>query len=524
MNTSWITNLSISTIFILLVSGLNHANANTNTNDYSLSISSKNIGGNAGAIYFGLIDGELPTSFDNEDQHRNIYWKSKEGTVIGQQGYLLESTVIVDKVAFCVDSKCSNYIDIKRKTKRIQRMNSNKASLDVRVLESDKLATGITPISITDFDIIDGNPIFIYQEHLDQNRNILSSKIVYKELSTFLMGKELKSDTKNFQACSIAGFESSEPTYIEACTNIHSINNTIVPKPPITSENIQGCIISLETNEKYCLKIGQRSGYTLPAWINKHQVYVQADEGTHVTLSDWDNLSYNRIANFVGTVENKNLKSVKAANGQNLDFSHPRSMRVGANNTPLGCIRSIDGKNKYCMPKGERSNYILPNWIKGKEVYVDASYGVKVMLSDWANLSYNRIASFVGTVENHALNNIKANTGKYLNFSRPKSMRVLSDNTPLGCIYKKNSNLKYCLPIGQRSGYSLPSWISKKEVDVKVHSNAAVRLSDFDNLSYGHIATFKSNTKNKDLEHVKANNGNYLDFSEPRSMAVLSAD
>ncbi|HBD38198.1 MAG TPA: hemolysin, partial [Cupriavidus sp.] len=59
-----------------------------------------------------------------------------------------------------------------------------------------------------------------------------------------------------------------------------------------------------------------------------HDVMVQADPGIGVMLSDYDNLSYNRLAVFSGVVENENMTKVKAYDGQTLDFSKPHSMRV----------------------------------------------------------------------------------------------------------------------------------------------------------------------------------------------------
>ncbi|MCG9581930.1 FG-GAP-like repeat-containing protein [Vibrio tubiashii] len=92
----------------------------------------------------------------------------------------------------------------------------------------------------------------------------------------------------------------------------------------------EGCIVSLETGEKYCLKVGERSGYSLPAFIYQHDVDVYAAPGTAVMLSDWDNLSYNRLAVFQGFTPNQELESVTAYNGKIIDFSAPRSMRVVA--------------------------------------------------------------------------------------------------------------------------------------------------------------------------------------------------
>lgn len=92
----------------------------------------------------------------------------------------------------------------------------------------------------------------------------------------------------------------------------------------------EGCIVSRESGEKYCLNVGERSGYSLPSFIYNHEVDVYAGSGAGVMLSDWDNLSYNRIAVFTGFTPNNELESVKARNGKVLDFSNPRSMRVVA--------------------------------------------------------------------------------------------------------------------------------------------------------------------------------------------------
>jgi Beta/Gamma crystallin len=89
-----------------------------------------------------------------------------------------------------------------------------------------------------------------------------------------------------------------------------------------------GCIVSLISAEKYCLPAEHRSEYELPAWIKRHEVFVQADNGVAVMLSDWPNLSYDRIATFSGVVEYEKLKNVRAQNREDLDFSHPVSMRV----------------------------------------------------------------------------------------------------------------------------------------------------------------------------------------------------
>lgn len=284
----------------------------------------------------------------------------------------------------------------------------------------------------------------------------------------------------------------------------------------------QGCIVSLQTGEKYCLPVGQRSGYSLPESIRAHEVRVENEEGAAVMLSDWDNLSYNRIAVFEGTKTNRQLENVRARNGENLDFSRPRSMRVVASDKKLGCIVSLENGEKYCLPVGERSPYGLPSWIYNHQVYVQANQGAAVMLSDWDNLSYNRLAVFHGTVDNAKLKNVRAYNGQDLDFSHPRSMRVVASDKPLGCIVSLETGAKYCMPAGERSGYSLPSWIAGHEVDVVPSLGAGVMLSDWDNLSYNRIGGFGCRTPNRQLESVLAWNGEYLDFSRPRSMRVVA--
>jgi mRNA-degrading endonuclease toxin of MazEF toxin-antitoxin module len=195
--------------------------------------------------------------------------------------------------------------------------------------------------------------------------------------------------------------------------------------PAHAQEKAQGCIVDVETKQEYCLPVGERSGYSLPEFIYDKQVYVKAPQGVGVMLCDYDNLSYNRLATFTGDVSNDELKEVKAKNGEVLDFSHPHSMRVVESSEPLGCIVSLDEQDEYCLPVGKRSGYSLPKFIYDKPIYVQASEGTAVMLSDYDNLSYNRLATFTGTVSNDELKHVKAQNGECLDFSHPHSMRVV---------------------------------------------------------------------------------------------------
>lgn len=195
-------------------------------------------------------------------------------------------------------------------------------------------------------------------------------------------------------------------------------------------EPAKACIVSRDTGAKYCLQAGQRSGYSLPSYIRGHDVDVIAPEGLGVMLSDWDNLSYNRLAVFERHTHNEAMEHVLARNGQYLDFSNPRSMRVVSTAKPdEACIVSRQTGAEYCLKAGQRSGYSLPYYIRGHQVDVIAPEGLAVMLSDWDNLSYNRLTVFTKDTNNEDMKNVRAYNGRYLDFSHPRSMRVLSRAT-----------------------------------------------------------------------------------------------
>lgn len=131
----------------------------------------------------------------------------------------------------------------------------------------------------------------------------------------------------------------SQPTQASlVCNNKVLDTQTLTPAPEgltytvngraLPAKEYEGCIVSVKTGQRYCLPVGQRSGYSLPDWIVGQEVYVDSGAKAKVLLSDWDNLSDNRIGEFVGNVNPTDMKKVKAWNGQYLDFSRPRSMRV----------------------------------------------------------------------------------------------------------------------------------------------------------------------------------------------------
>ncbi len=201
---------------------------------------------------------------------------------------------------------------------------------------------------------------------------------------------------------------------------------SIYPEARFASEvRAQGCIVSQKNGAKYCIESGKPYEVNLPDWIRGHDIYVQADSGVTVVLSDSDDASSTRLADFSGTVENEKLKYVKAYNGKYMNVSRPESMRLVPGSRPLGCIVSLQSGEKYCLKAGDRSGNSLPDWIKGHEVFVHADEGTAVMLSDRENLSHNRVAVFSGVVQHENLKRVKAHSGQELDFSRPVSMSVV---------------------------------------------------------------------------------------------------
>lgn len=213
---------------------------------------------------------------------------------------------------------------------------------------------------------------------------------------------------------------------ILAAKNLKPAKQNLATSIVSTFDKPKACIVNIETNEEFCLEDGQKVS-SLPAFVHKKPIYVRAPQGLQVMLSDYTNLSYNRIATFNGTVEHEKLKKVLAKNGHYLDFSKPRSMRVFSSKEALGCIVSLIDQSEYCLSANERSDYKLPSFIYKHPVYIKAAPGVAVVLSDWPNLSYRRTAQFTGHTSHQELMEVKADNGHYLNFSKPASMKVIAN-------------------------------------------------------------------------------------------------
>lgn len=86
-----------------------------------------------------------------------------------------------------------------------------------------------------------------------------------------------------------------------------------------------GCVVSLETADKYCLPAGDTAAQRLPKWIRGHEIFVQAAPGVSVVLS---NKKYSQGHAFQGTVQNHELERVALPDGKYADLSKAVSIAV----------------------------------------------------------------------------------------------------------------------------------------------------------------------------------------------------
>jgi len=191
-------------------------------------------------VYFGYQEGKLATNFDKNGNYQALSWEYDDNTKVSNKAYISDKDLKPNSlVKFCISSNVSNKVcspyeqHESRSYQRAASSSNNEAALDIKVLEPEKLGVGVEPISVTSFRITNGEPVFIYSEHLDQNDRVLDSNIVYETLDTFLQGQPMDVRTSSFKACSIGGFLYSEPTILENCTPTYTEF-----KSPIFGQNI----------------------------------------------------------------------------------------------------------------------------------------------------------------------------------------------------------------------------------------------------------------------------------------------
>ena len=122
------------------------------------------------------------------------------------------------------------------------------------------------------------------------------------------------------------------------CNNRTADTKTLTPAPTDISYTVhgralpakadEGCIVSASTGKPFCLKAGSNYLTSVPDWIYGHEIYVDGGSDIRVILSDWSDMSHQRVAEFNGYTGTEELKSVRHWNGQYLNFSRARSMRV----------------------------------------------------------------------------------------------------------------------------------------------------------------------------------------------------
>ena len=187
------------------------------------------------------------------------------------------------------------------------------------------------------------------------------------------------------------------------------------------------------------------------------------------------------------------------------------------------CIVSRDTGAKYCLEAGQRSGYSLPSYIYGHDVDVIAPDGLAVQLSDLDNLSYNHVATFSRHTHNKALRRVRARNGHYLDFSNPRSMRVISTNAPhKACVISRLNGAEFCLkPEYRNRKWYLPFYMWGHPVDVLAPEGLAVQLKN----KWSHHrswATVTTDTNNEDLTRVRTHHG-YANVSRPFWMRVINS-
>ena len=198
-------------------------------------------------------------------------------------------------------------------------------------------------------------------------------------------------------------------------------------------------------------------------------------------------------------------------------------VRLLSNEQAKGCLVLADvSRRKYCRDPHE-GFWPLPEWMRGKDIEVQADSGITVMLSDITDLAHNRLAAFTGTVENSALQRVRAMNGRLLNFKRPKTMKVwYSGAQPLGCVISLVSAEKYCLPIGSPESTDAPvprvllAWIRGHDVFVQADPGVSVVLYD----EWGNHASFSGMVQHQQLTQVRGASGSMIDLSQPIGISV----
>ena len=310
-----------------------------------------------------------------------------------------------------------------------------------------------------------------------------------------------------------------------------SSNNEQVPK-----YKPHACLVLISNGKQFCQQKGEESLARLPNEFYRQPIYVQAEQGTEVILSDVDGLmDKTRKVYVTGTVLNEELKNAKSSTGEVIDVSAPASMKVVSSNASLGCVRNISTDQMYCLPKNKKVKK-LPSFIYDQLVEVRPTFGLKVKVSAQENLPPEDSYAFEQTTTNERLQKITTKNGSELNLQKIRSMAVVGSSVPKGCLISRQTGVNFCLAEkGTGEAYLnefdeiysspnyLPSWIRGHEVDAKSNSPIGMNISNTYNVIESEYTWFApGEISNNKLSHQVTVDGNEVDLSQPNSFNIFN--
>ncbi len=296
------------------------------------------------------------------------------------------------------------------------------------------------------------------------------------------------------------------------------------------------CLVLVSTGQQFCQQKGEEPLSRLPDEFYRQPVYVQAEQGTEVILSDVDNLAdKTRKVYVVGTVLNEELKNAESSKGEIIDVSAPASMKVVGSDKNLGCLRNISTDQMYCLPKDRKVNR-LPDFIYDQPIEVRPTFGLKVKVSAQEELLSEASYSFEQTTTNDRLQKITTNNGLELNLQKVKSMAVVDSGAQKACLTSRQTGVQFCLAEkGTGEAYPsefdnlypspnyLPSWIRGHEVDAKSNSPIGMHISNTYNvIGYQYTWFPPGEVSNNKLSQQVTVGGEEVDLSQPNSFNIFN--
>lgn len=175
------------------------------------------------AQFFGYDDGKLATNFDTHGERQDIIWKDRNNHILSEKPYYYPANPEIE-FTFCIDNQCSAYTSLSNAGGYMTNTPpNNDVELTITVNNASELKTGVEPISTATFEILEGEITFLYQAHLDQNGDVLSSMWAEGVSQTVMTGLPLTSHVRSLSACSLGAFSTTEPVVIEECTENYPV-------------------------------------------------------------------------------------------------------------------------------------------------------------------------------------------------------------------------------------------------------------------------------------------------------------